>query len=705
MLTKKVNFFFGKNGTGKTTITETIQQQYENSYQVYVFTDFESLVKENRRLDAIALWTKNTQIQWEIDKIDIEIENIKKQIEQPIDSSKNIFTEYQQVFGKYYAQECKKEKFYEDSARKIKNKTNPQIATTSYNKNALKWEKQFAKLLSDDEIKKYKEILKSEKKDDVEKITFPVISLSDYRDATNILLQRKVSQQQIIDELQNNPEKQSFAREGMQIHEHKIGEKCAFCGQEISEDRWIELSNYFNNEVKKLEWDLENEIKQIDDELHLFKKLEWLNANSFYSHFESQVKILDLLIQRKKSEYENYLKELRLVLEEKKKNLFKESGTIDIVIPSDFEDIKIEYENIVDENNDFSKNLKAKQNSVKHELRYHEIQKVLNDFKYDENLAKLWLLKTSKDEVLEKLNNKKEELAIKQEEKKELISQTKDEEVIAIKISELLKSIWVNSFSLKLVTDDIEWQKWQYQIQRYYHSEGEYDSIMNLSKGEKNIIALLYFILSLGKNSENTKPKIIVFDDPMTSNDDTMQYLMISEIQRFYRDFDDWNFFVLLTHNCHFYLNIRPNTSFNYKVNWEEVSFYHKYWNYRMFNDWKLTSIECIQKGKQDFKTSYELLWKEIIFLYYENNASSDIMLNPFRKICETYMKFNSISFDKFFENYMAVKKLCDVNQHSIDDLVAEMNWKSKEEIKWMLKNIFIQNNAKEHFDSYWSNN
>src|SRR5262249_33507477 len=135
-------------------------------------------------------------------------------------------------------------------------------------------------------------------------------------------------------------------------------------------------------------------------------------------------------------------------------------------------------------------------------------------------------------------------------------------------------------------------------------------------------------------------------DDPMTSNDDTMQYLMIGELQNFYRQLSDNNFFILLTHNCHFYLNVRPNRAKKYKQNGKEINFYEKYGNYCLLFDGKYTSIKNIEDGKQDFKTNYELLWKEIQFLYEEKNATADIMLNPFRKICETYMNFNSISID-----------------------------------------------------------
>lgn len=74
-------------------------------------------------------------------------------------------------------------------------------------------------------------------------------------------------------------------------------------------------------------------------------------------------------------------------------------------------------------------------------------------------------------------------------------------------------------------------------------------SINTLSTGEKNIVAFLWFISSLEGNSNHSiNPKIILFDDPMTSNDDTCQYLIISELQRLIKKNSTDQLFIF-THN------------------------------------------------------------------------------------------------------------------------------------------------------------
>lgn len=702
-ISSRINFIFGKNGTGKTTIADAVKEQFSNVYNVSVFKDFDGVVEENGRLNAVALGTENAKIQVKIETVNREIEKIKKEIDEPVDKARNFFTEAKKAEENYKKQEAKINKFFENSAQRIKNLSNPQIAKTSYFKTDFKGEIANAKLLSEDEIKKNKETIRSDKKEKIiASNAFPDIDLSSCLKSTNFILQSSVSQQQVVDELKNNSEKQNFAKEGMQIHKHKNGEKCAFCGNEISEERWKLLGSYFNNEVNKLEGRIKQNIREIKDGLDKLSSLQEISKDDFYNKFIGQVKSLNLQIKNSKNEYKIFLGSLKAALEDKTKNLFTKSSELKISIPANFGETKKNYYKVVKENNVFSKNLDDEREKAKNVLRYHEIKKLLDSFKYDEQKANLKNFETIKDETQRLLDNKTTELENKKEEKTELIARTKDEEQIAIKINRLLKNIGCASFSLQLVNNDDENQKGQYRIKRLYHKEGEFDDVTNLSKGEKNIVAFLYFLFSNEELDNNHKPKIIILDDPMTSNDDTMQYLMISEIQKIYRNLGDENYFLLLTHNCHFYLNVRPNTAIKYRHDEQEVSFYEKYGNYYLFSDGKHTSIKSIKDGKQDFKTNYELLWKEIQFLYREDNATADIMLNPFRKICETYMKFNCIGMDKFFESNSGVKKLYDVNQHSVDDLEAEQNGKTKEEIKQILKQLFINNNAEKHFNRYW---
>lgn len=217
--------------------------------------------------------------------------------------------------------------------------------------------------------------------------------------------------------------------------------------------------------------------------------------------------------------------------------------------------------------------------------------------------------------------------------------------------------------------------------------------ITELSTGEKNVIAFLYFIEKLDEVRENasSKPRVIVFDDPMSSNDDGMQYLIIEELQKLMKSLYESDHFILMTHNKHFYLNVKYG---------------HKYRNdsfIRFQSDGKKTCIIIIKKEDEDFKTSYEALWCELKTLFNIEAVSADLLLNPIRRIIETYTKFNAINKDKFCGSVDGAMKLFNVNSHSIDDVEAELNGKTKKEIIQMFYDCFYTNDRAEHFRKLWN--
>jgi wobble nucleotide-excising tRNase len=685
-VSKRVNFIFGKNGTGKTTITDELKSQFSGEYNVCVFKDFEG-VAENNRLNAVALGAENADIQEQIDEIDNQIAQIRDRVEKPEDGKpENLYTNAQKTRNGLIEQNKKIEAFYSNAAQQIKNINNPPVASPSYNKNSFQDDIPKANLLSEAEIVSHKKIIKADKKAELSSTKLPPLNMQGLLSSTNSVLGSSIKQPQSIAELKDSPAKQNFAKRGMEVHEHKKDEVCAFCGHSISEERWVMLGNYFNDEVKVLEGRVQSGRNILKQELGNVNKTKLIGKSGFYDKFGDQVDEINLKIQLRKKEAKEFLENLEAALGKKTDELFAKTDPITMAIPANFEDLQTECDQLVKRNNEMSLNLKNEQNEARNALRYHEVKKLLGKFKFaDENIV-LEGLRVTDAVAQANLNDQKIELALKRKARAELILKTKDEEAIARKISELLASMGIASFSLVPI-DDAEGQKGQYQIKGH---DNKIRPITDLSRGEKNIIALLYFLFSLDEAIDDQRPKIIVLDDPMTSNDDTMQYLMIGEIKKFYENLSGEDVFVLLTHNCHFYLNVRPRAKGLYK----------DYGIYRLYSDGKRTKIGPITNGKQDFRTSYETLWQELVFLYEADEPN--LMLSPCRRICDTYVGFTKKSSEVFYGENTNARKLFDVNQHSIDDLEAEQNGKTRDEIKQILQTLFKENSAEEHFNNYW---
>ena len=267
-----------------------------------------------------------------------------------------------------------------------------------------------------------------------------------------------------------------------------------------------------------------------------------------------------------------------------------------------------------------------------------------------------------------------------------LQTSTKNEVRLTKNINKKLKHMV--SFELFHVED--EESKGFYKVKNV--TTGREREITELSTGEKNIIAFLYFIEKLDEIKEipSDKFRIIVFDDPMCSNDDDMQYLIIEELQKLMKRLVKTDTFILLTHNKHFYLNVKYG---------------HKYKDDRFIrfqSDGQRTYFVTIERENDDYKTSYESLWTELKLLYGIDNVSADLLLNPIRRIIETYTKFNAIDKGIFCNPVDGAMKLFNVNSHSIDDVEAELNVKSKNEVIQMLYDCFFGNDKAEHFVKYW---
>jgi cation transport ATPase len=693
---KNLNFVFGKNGTGKSTLTKLLKEYGEQDYDVRVFQGFENMVGENNRLNAVILGEENNEIAQEIEikKEDIkkkkeEIDKINLEIKEPKDNSENLWKKFEKIKKNINQKNSQTQDFYTDSAAKIKKMTDPQISKTTYNKNDFISEKKNAKLLGEADIKSLKKLIKTEVKM-AQEIEFPSINLQNELEKINSILGKKVEEKVKIKRLENNEEKRNFAKKG--FHLHKAGEICSFCGNIIEEKEYEELKRYF----------LADDIEEFQKEIEIFKdnyrkiieNIENIkfDKNNFYPN---NIEGLTQIIEEYEVIKEGIIKILKNFLENlEKKDIFKESEKIFIDnISLNFNKISKEYDDLVKSNN--TSNLTKEKENAKANLRYHYIKLELDNFKEESKLAEIKNLEEESAKYKTEIENKLNEITkINNEIKKlnleisQLEAQTKNEKKLVENINKKIKHY--TSFEL-VHKEDTEGEGF-YSVKCLRTNEDR--DITQISTGEKNIIALLYFIEKLNEiNEVRARNKLIIFDDPMNSNDDTMQYLIIEELTNLIKNLDKNDKFIVMTHNVHFYINLKYR-----KENYNNNTFI------RLVSDSKKTKINYIKNKDEDFKTSYKSLWNEISILfalpYCDINPA--ILLNPIRRIIETYVNFNGLEQSDFLSKVEGAKKFFDVNSHSIDDLEADLNGKSKENIIEIFKECFEKNNSIEHFKIFW---
>ena len=557
---KNLNFIFGKNGTGKSTLTKLLKKYGEQDYDVRVFQGFDNMVGENNRLNAVILGEENNEIAQEIEvkKKDIkkreeEKDKINLEIKEPKDNSENLWKKFEEIKRNTNQKNTQIQDFYSNSAAKIKKMTDPQISKTTYNKNDFILEKKNAKLLGEADIEYFKNLIKTEVKT-AEEIEFPNINLQDELNRINSILEKKVEEKVSIKRLEDNEEKRNFAEKG--LHLHKVGEICSFCGNIINEKEYSELVKYFlADDIKEFQKEIEiskDNYRKIIESIENIK----FDKNNFYPN---NIEKLTQIIEEYEAIKEGIIKILKNFLENlEKKDIFKENEKILIDnISLNFNKISEEYNDLVKENN--SSNLSEEKEKARVNLRYHYIKLELDNFKEEIKLNEVKKLEEESSKYETEIKNKEKEIIELNNEINnlnleitQLEAQTKNEKKLVGNINKKIK----HYTSFELVHKEDAKGKGFYNIKCLRTNEDR--DITQISTGEKNIIALLYFIEKLNEiNEVKTRNKLIIFDDPMNSNDDTMQYLIIEELTNLIKNLDKNDKFIVMTHNVHFYINLK----------------------------------------------------------------------------------------------------------------------------------------------------
>ena len=157
------------------------------------------------------------------------------------------------------------------------------------------------------------------------------------------------------------------------------------------------------------------------------------------------------------------------------------------------------------------------------------------------------------------------------------------------------------------------------------------DAKGTLSEGEQAFVSFLYFYFLLkGSVSESgmTIDRVVVFDDPVSSLDSDVLFIVSSLIKRVFKDIRTESGYIkqvfVLTHNVYFHKEITFNPRRQNDALSDET-----FWVVRRLSQ----GSEVIQHQSNPVKTSYELLWDELRM----SNGSSTTIHNSMRRILESY--------------------------------------------------------------------
>ena len=293
------------------------------------------------------------------------------------------------------------------------------------------------------------------------------------------------------------------------------------------------------------------------------------------------------------------------------------------------------------------------------------------------------------------LREKKSLLRSLQDQVKELEKQTTSVQPTIAAINDLLQKFGFNSFS---IGDADEGR--HYRIVR---DNGE-DASRSLSEGEKTFITFLYFYyLIKGAQSPSgiTASRVVVFDDPISSLDSDILYIVSSLIKGVMEETRSQGSQIkqvfVLTHNVYFH---------------KEISFSRRRRQGGVLNEESFWLVKKLQQGStvercetNPIRSAYELLWEDV----KAENTSSVSLQNTLRRILENYFTmWGGMGKDEICELFEARDKLiCQslfswVNDgsHSIhDDLYVNHGEQTNESYIRVFKEIFDKADQLGHYN------
>jgi wobble nucleotide-excising tRNase len=262
-------------------------------------------------------------------------------------------------------------------------------------------------------------------------------------------------------------------------------------------------------------------------------------------------------------------------------------------------------------------------------------------------------------------------------------------------INALLVAYGFRSFKLDTTTDG--------KAYRLVRENGE-DAKATLSEGEKTFITFLYFYHFLkGSDSESevTDNRVVVIDDPVSSLDSDVLTIVSGLIRSIFAEIRAGSTAIrqifVLTHNVYFHKQITFHKNRSAGTRFCEETF----WLVRKC-DGKNSVIEYHERNP--VSTTYEMLWEEV------RNPTRNIrtMQNTLRRILEYYFRvFGGFNDEKLIAQLEPADRMAatslfswahEGSHYAGDDLHIAMDHEQVDKYLDVFKKIFEKNGHGEHY-------
>ena len=648
---KQINFLFGLNGTGKTTISRFLRSQDDSRFSQctveWIGTPLKCEVYNRDYVDEnfgetsvpgiFTLGEETITVKQQIETITAELTELQKKTEtlnEELNGADTTPGLYQKL--KKHEEEFT-DKFWLVKQQLDREQSFLNLAITGFRskKDVFKAKIISEKQSNQSELREKTElekqcsqlfVAKAEKANQL-----PIPSFSELLAIeSNDILQRVIVGKEDVDisGLIKNLGIDGWFKQGVSYLDKSEG-VCPFCQRQLEDDFINKVNDYFDESY----FAATNELSKVCDSYTFLSSGILCKVQSLIDNPSDFIKNDELQVA---------YQQLMHIIDENKRKLLEKKASPNIVVQLD--SIKEIGDTILSILKDANSNIGAFNKKIDH---IKDERAVLTNmvWRYIIEVMSLDIRtyiqeKERLEEAINEVNEKLKQLNNSSKEKTRqlrTLEQTLTSIIPTAKgINDLLQCYGLTGFHLKVNDSDKT-----YQLVR---ADGS-SALQSLSEGERNFVTFLYFVYSLKGNKDESghnDDKVVVIDDPVSSLDNDVLFLVSTLVRDLFKDIYSGNGAIkqlfVLSHNTYFYKEV----TFEKGITAPKTG----YWMITKSND--ISQIRFCEKNP--ISSTYEMLWDDVRIAAKDPSGSNTLSLsNTMRRIVEYYFKFlGGIDLNKF---------------------------------------------------------
>lgn len=461
---------------------------------------------------------------------------------------------------------------------------------------------------------------------------------------TDLLLTKKITPTQPIQELLNDSVLQSWVKQGMPLHKDRMA--CAFCRQSLPQEIWETLNNHFSEESVKLESDIESISAKLSTAMQSISDIKFTDKIKFYKALHAKYDTIVSEYSNEKTLLISNIDHLQKSLQKRKSEIFTIQNPTNLIFDTQKLLVLLnDFSALVSSHNTKSTTLSDEQSKARKSIRLSDVSQYIITIGHEKLTQKLQQLEKEVRDLEAIANASLAEVDTLNAELVRLRLELKDERKGAQKVNEILSHYFGHdSLELKAV-EEFGGKTFKFQIFR--GKEVAY----NLSEGECSLVAFCYYIAKLDDVDSSGRSLVIFIDDPISSLDSNHIFFIYSLIENcLAKPYEDsagikqkdnngnllyrYEQLFISTHNLEF---LKYTKRLSHPKN--ELGHFH------IILDTTTTKLLEMPRYLKDYVTELNYLFSEICICAFPANLSSSGHCfygfgNVLRKFLEAYLFF-----------------------------------------------------------------